>query len=296
MQTILITGATGGLGGSVARNLKEKQPNATIAVLVRDVQSEKAKQLEDLGFELRQANYNDASSLEQAFENVNLLYFVSGSDIAYRTPQHKNIVEAAKNANVNHIVYTSAVTKGLKPNMPLYESLKIHQETEDWIKDTGINYTILRHNLYAEVIAMFLGTKEQLLQSKTVFLPTKEGATAFVTREDMAEAGAVILANPSAYSNQTLEFSASESITFAEIAKELSNVTKETIAYVSPEIPEFEKTMAQYGVPEEYIGMMSSFSDGIAQQVFNSSASETLESILGRKTLPVKSFLSQVYG
>ncbi|NVK63358.1 MAG: SDR family oxidoreductase [Flavobacteriales bacterium] len=295
MDTTLITGATGSLGGSVARMLNEKKENSNIAVLVRDVNADKAKELEALGFELRQGDYDDRASLVSAFQNVSQLYFVSGSDIANRTKQHENVVSAAKEANVGHVFYTGVSMNDIDTNSSLYFSLKVHELTEKWIKESGLKYTFLRHNLYAEVIPMFLGSKEQIVQSKMVYLPTENGRTAFVPRVDLAEAGANILANPTAFVNKSVELNGAEKVTFEEVANYLSDITGESIAYVSPEIAEFEKVMTENKVPAEYIGMMSAFGEGIANQVFDTPSSQ-LEDILGRKNQSVKDFLAEVYG
>lgn len=294
MNTILITGATGGLGGAVARKLKTKNPDLNIAVLVRDLSSAQAKELEALGFELRLADYSDRETLVKAFQNVAQLYFVSGSDIANRTQQHENVVWAAKEAQVAHILYTGVSMRDIDKNSALYGALKIHEQTEAWIQEAGLNYTFLRHNLYAEVILMFLGDKAQLLQTKAVYLPTGEGKTAFVAREELAEAGANVLANASNYLNKALEFNGSEKVSFGQIATYLSEITGESIAYVSPELQDFEKTMSEHGVPAEYIGMMSSFGEGIANRVFDTPDSD-LEAVLGRKTQSLKSFLTKYY-
>ncbi|TNE79952.1 MAG: SDR family oxidoreductase [Bacteroidetes bacterium] len=295
MSTVLITGATGGLGSAVAQNLKNLKPDWTIAVLVRDAASDKAQELQKAGFELRVADYSDTAALNAAFQGIDLLYFVSGSEIANREPQHKNVVEAAKNSGVGHIFYTSVSLNNLAETSPLFGAMKVHLDTEAWIKASGLNYTFLRHNLYSEVIAMFLGNREQILASKTVFLPTGEGKTAFITRTELAEAGANALANAEKLVNQALEFNGTDKVTFQEVAEALSKITGETIAYVSPEPAAFEETMKSYGVPDMYIGMMSSFGQGIASGAFDSPQTD-IEPFLGRKSAPVKEFLSAAYG
>ncbi|WP_419211748.1 SDR family oxidoreductase [Maribacter sp. X9] len=294
MKKTLITGATGSLGGAVAKFLKEKGSVEQIAVLVRDTESDTAKALAKQGFELRVADYNNSDALSEAFKGIEVLYFVSGSDIGSRVPQHKNVVKAAENSSIEHIFYTSVSLNGLSKEAPLYNAMAIHLDTEQWIKDARLTYTFLRHNLYSEVIAMFLGDKKQVLGSKTVYLPTGTGKTAFVPRIELAEIGANVLADPEQHANKTYELNGSHKITFGEIATELSNITGEPIAYVSPEVEVFEKTMQGYGVPAEYIGMMSSFGQGIADGVFDSPSSD-LESLLGRTSQPVPEFLKEVY-
>lgn len=295
MGKILITGATGGLGSAVANFLSTKVDKSKIAVLVRDKASNQAKALASQGFELRIADYNDQEALVKAFTDIAQLYFVSGSDIANRMPQHQHVVEAATEAKVGHILYTSVSLHHLEESAPLYAAMSAHLETEKLIRQSGINYTLLRHNLYSEVIAMFLGSKEQLLASKTVFLPTGSGKTAFVARIELAEAAANLLAKPEAHINKTYEFNGSEKVSFAEVAGYLSDITGESIAYVSPQVNVFEETLKKYGVPDEYIGMMTVFGLAIADGTFNTNQND-LENILGRKTLRVEDFLKQVYG
>jgi NAD(P)H dehydrogenase (quinone) len=294
MAKILITGATGGLGGTTARFLKEKTTSDDIAVLVRDKESDKAQALASEGFELRLGDYDNLDSLAEAFKGIDILYFVSASDIGKRIPQHKNVVETAKASNIKHILYTSTVRKDESSEAPLHGVVDAHVKTEEGIKESGLTYTILRHNLYAEVIPMFLGEKEQLLQSKTIYLPTGSGKTSFVPREDFAEAEANILANPEPYENKVLEFNGSEQTSFEDVAKILTKTLSEPIEYVSPEVDEFKQTMASYQLPEDIIDMLTMFSLGIADGEFNQK-SDDLESVLGRKTKSIADFLKAVY-
>nr|WP_321412882.1 SDR family oxidoreductase [uncultured Allomuricauda sp.] len=294
MAKILITGATGGLGGATARFLKEKMTSDDITVLVRDKESDKAKALEREGFELRLGDYDNPSGLVKAFKGIDVLYFVSASDIGKRVPQHKNVVNAARASNIKHILYTSTVRKDESTEAPLHVVVDAHVQTENWIKESGLTYTILRHNLYAEVIPMFLGEKEQLLQSKTIYLPTGHGQTSFVPREDFAEAEANILADPSKYENKTLEFNGSEQTSFKEVSKLLTEILEEPIGYVSPEVDEFKQTMATYQMPEDIIAMLAMFSLGIANDKFDQQTNH-LEAVLGRKTKPIKEFLEKEY-
>lgn len=294
MKKVLITGATGGLGSKVVEFLQQNNEIQTI-ILARNPEHEQAKAFAAQGLEVRPGDYNVPASLEQAFQDIDVLYFVSGSDLASRMSQHEKVVAAAQTAQVGHIIYTSAGRKNEADTAPLSPVISTHVKTEVLIKATGIPYTILQHNLYSEVIAMFLGSKEQLLGSKTVFLPTGEGKSAFVTREDLAEAGARIIERADQHINQVYTLNGSEEISFAQVATYLSNVLDENIAYVSPSIPEFEKTLSSFEVPAEIIGMMTMFSLGIADGEFEGSRHD-LEQIIGRKSTSVEAFISSVYG
>jgi NAD(P)H dehydrogenase (quinone) len=295
MAKTLITGATGGLGNAVANFLKEKTGTENIAVLVRDKNSEQAKNFAQLGMDIRVADYSDQDALTTAFAGIDVLYFVSANDLEKRLDQHQNVVSAAKSADIQHILYTSTVRKDESAASPLHIVVNAHVQTELLIKESGITYTILRHNLYNEVIAMFLGEKSQLVQSKTVYLPTGTGKTAFVTRNDFAEAEANILADPKTHENKIYEFNGSEEVTLAQVAAILSDVTGEQILYVSPQVEEFKTTLASYGLPGGIIDMVTMFSLGISNGEFDQQSTD-LENILGRKTQPVGEFLQEVYG
>lgn len=294
MSTYLITGATGSLGNSVAKYLSKSVNTSEIVVLVRDKNSDKAIELKELGFELRKGDYDKPDQLASAFEGVEILYFVSASDITSRVTQHKNVVEAAKKAGVKHVVYTSAGRKDESADSPVALVMDAHIKTENWLKESGLNYTILRHNLYAEVIALFLGDKETLLNSKTIFLPTGNGKTGFALRDDLAQAGAAVLKDSAKHQNKIYTLDGPESIDFVKVAEIFTKITNTEIAYVSPDVETFKSTMTSYGVPEEAIQMMLAFSLGIAQGEFDSNAKD-LEQLLGRKPKDVAAFLEQVY-
>lgn len=294
MRKTLITGATGGLGSGVVHFLSQNTTQNLI-VLVRDSNTEAAKKWIDKGIEVRTGDYNDKASLIEAFKGIDNLYFVSGSDIGSRVQQHSNVVKASVEANVKHIVYTSAGRKNETENAPLYQVMRAHIDTENRIKAAGINYTILQHNLYAEVIPMFIGEKQQLLNSGMVYLPTGEGKTAFVPKMEFAEAGAKILSSVDKHINKTYSFNGSEAVTFKDVAAALSNTLGQTINFHSPTISEFEETMKSVGLPDEIIGMTIGFCLGISEGEFENNDKD-IEMILGRKTQSVASFLQQVYG
>lgn len=294
MEKTLITGATGGLGSAVVEFLSTKIEKSNIAVLVRDAQSEQALHYKQQGLDIRVGNYDDKDSLVNAFSGIDQLYFISGNDVIARLQQHENVIDAAKVAGVKHIFYTSTVRKDESPEAPLYAVVSGHLRTEELIKESGMTYTILRHSLYAEVIPMFIGDRSKLLETKSIYLPVGSGKTAFAPRRDLAEAGAVILADAKAHENKVYNFSGSEKINFEEVSQIISEVNGEQIDIISPSVEEFETALKSAGLPQEVIVMLSMFSQAIANGEFDQEATD-LEAILGRKTLALRTFLSNVY-
>ena len=187
---ILITGATGHLGQATISYLLQKIPASQLAVLARD--KNKAAGFQEKGLDIRIGDYDDYTSLLSAFKNIDKLFFISGSDVANRQKQHENVVNAAKEAGVGHIVYTSFARKNETVTNPLGELAFSHIETDKLIKVSGISYTILRNGLYADVLPLFFGDK---VLETGIYLPAGEGKAAFISRNDIAEAAANILSS-----------------------------------------------------------------------------------------------------
>jgi len=279
------------LGSSVVDFLLKKTEPANIAVLVRDSKSDKAEVLKAKEAELRTGDYNDYDSLVEAFQGVEKLYFVSGSDIANRLKQHENVVNAAKAAGVKHVVYTSFIRKNETGSSPISMVSESHIKTEKWVKESGITYTILKHNLYADMVPIFIGG--QVLETGSIYLPAGDGKAAFALRDDMAEVGSVILTTDG-HENKEYDITADTSVSYSDIAFMISEITGKTISYISPSPEEFTKTMTEAGVPTEYVELFTGFSEAIEQGEFDKTGN-TIEALIGRKPVSVKQFLQRLY-
>lgn len=290
MAKILITGATGPLGGGVVGFLAAKVNPNQLAVLVRD--PAKAKAWAAQGIEVRQGDYGDLGSLERAFRGIEKLYFVSGNDVEHRTAQQANVVAAAKTAGVSLVIYTSFQRKNETANSPLAFLSEAHLETERLLEASGLNYTFLRHNLYFDVLPMFLGP--QVLEQKTIFLPAGAGKGAYVLRLDLAEVGAHLLTSPG-HEKKTYNLSNVRSWSFTDLAKALSKLSGKPITYVSPDPKTFQETLAQAGVPQMQILMATNFAQALLEQEFDSPTGETA-GFLGRAPVGLEEYLKSAYG
>jgi NAD(P)H dehydrogenase (quinone) len=287
---ILITGASGHFGKAAINSLLEKgvEPN-NISALVRD--ESKVTGLKAKGVIIKTGDYNDKNSLAEAFKNTDKVLFVSGSDPVSRDKQHENIVKAAKEAGVNHIIYTSIERQNETAASPIAMISLTHLETERQIKESGIPYTILRNNLYTDMLPIYLGEK---VLEQGVFFPAGEGKAAFALRNEMAEAAANILTG-SGHTNKDYHISNTENVSFADIARALSDITGKNIAYHSPDAATFTSTLLNAGVPKEYVEIFAAFGEGIREGEL--AAAETdLEKLLGRRPASYKKYLEEVYG
>src|SRR6218665_1012475 len=289
MSRILVTGATGNLGAATVDFLLKRTDAANIVALVRDADNEKAQALKAKGVEVRTGDYNNYPSLVNAFKGIDKLYFVSGNDLEHRLEQHENVVKAAVEAKLKLVVYTSVPRKNESATSPIFPLLDSHVKTESLLIASRIPYTILKHNLYMEMLPAFLG--EQLLQTGVAYFPAGEGKVSFTSRMDMAEAAAALLTTEG-HENKVYDMTNNKTVSFPEIAAEISKISGKAISYVSPSQEEYRSTLLAAGVPAHYVGVFAGFAEGFKQQEFDQT-NNLIETLTGRKPLREREILAQ---
>ncbi len=285
---ILVTGANGHFGKAAIDFLLKKIPAQNIAALVRD--EAKATDLKAKGMEVRIGSYDDPASLKAALKGIDKVLLVSGTDIDNRLQQHKNVVDAARTEGVKQIVYTSFVRKNESDSNPLGPLASTHVETDAYIKASGLTYTILQNDLYADVLPMFFG--EQVLTSG-IFLPAGEGKAAYATRQDLAEAAANALTEEG-HENKVYVLANTQNYSLQDVADQLTELSGKTVAYTSPTVAEYTAVLTKAQVPAAYIGMFAGFSEAIRQGEFEVNHSD-LEALLHRKPTSLPEFLQAYY-
>ncbi|MGV8093657.1 MAG: SDR family oxidoreductase [Mangrovibacterium sp.] len=289
MQKIMITGATGHLGSQVLQLLVQRAGNESLSAIARD--PSKLASFKSQGVNVIQADYDDKGSLLKAFSGIDILYFVSGNDIHKRREQHENVVNAAKEAGVKHVVYTSFQRKTETGNSPIEPVAAVHLQTEKWLRESGLIYTILKHALYTEYIPVFIG--QDVIGKGIIYQPAGDGKVSFATRSDMAEAATVILTTEG-HENKTYEIAGVKSYSYGDIAKILSDLSGKQITYISPIAQEFRKNLSDAGVPAAVIEVAAMFSEGIRQGEFDF-PDPALQKLIGREPQSVEDYLKTVY-
>ena len=224
-----------------------------------------------------------------AIEGIDTVLLISAGDQGDRMQEHKNVIDTAKKMGVKNIAYTS---RSLKDRATLQNKLmQDHFDTEDYIKQSGLHYTIFENGLYMEFLQFFLN-KDQL--EKGIFLPVANGKVAFTLRADQAEAIANVLMNE-AFENKTYQFTNNETYSFFDVANVLSTLSGKEIKYTPIELPAFLATMKQRGVPDAATNKMSGFLIDIKNNQ-ETVISHDLENKLGRKPATLQEGLKNIFG
>lgn len=287
MNKILVTGASGHLGGSVIKTLLKSLPSSQISIITRNVETQ--LKFQKNGFNAFLGSYDDVVSLEKAMKDVETVLLISSSDQGDRMQEHKNVIDSAKKVGVKHIAYTSRCLHNRKT---LVNKLMVeHFETEDYIIASGLPYTFFRNILYMDAIPQFIGGNIAL--EKGILLPAGEGKVSFALRHEMGEAMANVLINEKP-ENKTYNFTGDKAYTFYDIANALSELTGKEVKYTPIETEVYEEMMAQRNLPAVVIHKILDFIADIKNNqeadVFND-----LESKLHRKPMGLKDGLKELF-
>ncbi|PIK93866.1 NAD(P)-dependent oxidoreductase [Raoultella ornithinolytica] len=273
---IAITGATGQLGHLVLQNLLKTTAASQIVAIVRN--PAKAEALSQQGIVVRQADYTDEAAFTAALQGVDKLLLISSSEVGQRTPQHRNVIHAAKAAGVKFIAYTSLLHADKSP-LGLHVE---HVETEKMLADSGIPYALLRNGWYTE---NYLASAPPALEHGVFIGAAGDGKIASATRADYAEAAARVIAEEG-HAGKVYELAGDEAWTLSKLAAALSKQSGKNVVYQNLSEADFAAALKSVGLPAGLADMLADSDVGAAKGgLFDDS--RTLSALIGRPTTPL---------
>ena len=280
---IVITGATGALGGATVRHLLERVPADRIGVSVRDVA--KAQHLADRGVRVRRGSYDDPAALRHAFEGAEQVLLVSQNDpAADGIGLHRNAIDAAVAAGARRVLYTSH--QNVRPDSPFAPAHE-HAGTEALLAASGIAWTSLRNGFYAHSLDWLLGPWQQ---TGTMAAPA-DGPVSWTDRADAAEAAAVILAGQRRFDGP-VTLTARRAVTFGDIATTAAELTGRDITRVVLDDEQWLADRIASGTPEPMARMLLPFF-GAARSGHFAETDPLLAELLGREPHTVADLLTE---
>jgi NAD(P)H dehydrogenase (quinone) len=248
---IAVTGATGQLGGRVARRLAAA--GVPQRLLVRD--PERAPRLP--GAAVVPASFSDGAAVRKALAGLKTVLMVSASETADRVDQHRAFVDAAVAAGVGHVVYISFY--GAAP-AATFTLARDHWATEQHIAASGVPCTFLRDNLYADFLPQMVGA------DGVIRGPAGDGRAAVVAQDDIADAVVAVLRDPGPHAGRGYELTGPEALTLAEVATVITTVTGRPVSYRQETMEEAYASRASYGAPgwqlDAWVSTYTAIADG----------------------------------
>jgi uncharacterized protein YbjT (DUF2867 family) len=273
MSVLAVTGATGNIGSRVARLLSTA--GVPQRLVVRD--ASRAPTLD--GGSVVQCSYADGEAARRALDGVETLFMVSGSEAFDRVDQHRTFIDAAASAGVGRIVYLSFY--GAAPDAT-FTLVRDHWATEEHIRASGMRFTFLRDNLYADFLPFMVG------EDGVIRGPAGDGRVAAVAQDDIAEVAAAVLRRPDAHDGSTYSLTGPETLTFHEIATLLGP----EVRYHPETLDEAYASRARYGAPDWQVDAWVSTYTAIAAGEL-AGISDDVERITGHPPITVADLLAR---
>ncbi|MFD3499066.1 SDR family oxidoreductase [Streptomyces sp. NPDC058678] len=274
-MSIVVTGATGNLGRHVVEQLLEKVPAGQITAVVRS--ADKAADFAARGVKIALADYNAPASFDGLFSAGDKVLLISGSEFDKgRVGQHKVVLDAAKQAGVALLAYTSA------PGSLSAALADDHRGTEEAVIASGVPYALLRNGWYHENYTEQLAP---VLEHGAVVAAAGEGRVSSASRADYAAAAVAVLTGEG-HENKTYELGGDEAWSFAEYAAELSRQTGKEIVYSPVSTDAFVGILTGAGLPGPFAEILAGVDASIEKGELVVSSGD-LSRLAGRRTTPL---------
>ena len=236
---ILVVGSSGLLGGMITRQLLAKK--RPVRILVRS--NPAYQSLIDAGAESMAGDLKEPASLAQACAGIQTVITTANS--AERgggdNPETvdwlgtKNLVDAAKAAGVKHFIYISALSSDINSPQPI---LHAKAQVEQYIRESGIEFTILRPNISMDVLVRVAMGRPLLNGSPVTLVGESKRKHSFVAAQDVAAFAVAAVTNPAAR-NQSIVIGGPQPESWLDIVETAGRITGQEIPlqYLNPGEP-----------------------------------------------------------
>lgn len=277
-MTIAFTGATGQFGRLVADGLLARTDAEQLVALARDPR--KATDLAGRGIEVRAFDYDQPGALGAALAGVDRLLLVSGNAVGQRVPQHRAVIEAATQAGVGFVAYTSFLHAD---SASLIAVAPDHRQTERLLGAAPFAVALLRNGWYTE---NYEGLVRQAASTGVLLGSTGDGRISSATRKDYAEAAASVLTadtpQPGSY-----ELAGDQSWSLADLAEVTSELTGRPIQLRNVSGDEHRRLLLESGAPAPLVEFLVGTDAAIAAGELEDPQPGTLSRLVGHPTTPL---------
>jgi uncharacterized protein YbjT (DUF2867 family) len=274
-ETILVTGATGTVGGEVVRQLASTDSTVNIKAAGHSLQ-ELEKNIEDDRIKSTQIDFNEPETLRDALKSTDKVFLLTPfqSDMLQYS---SNMLEEIKNArDIKHIVKLSVMGAEFEPGG------RLHLQAEKMIVGSGIPYTFLRPNAFMQ---NFVNFYSHIIKEKGILsVPAGDGKVSFVDVRDIAAVAVQVLIgnNDGKYNSKTYDITGPEAISYNDAVNILSEQVGKKISYVDVSKDDAIKAMKDIGLDEWLIDIILEGYNNLRKGYF-SPVTTVVEEITGRK-------------
>ncbi len=243
MTTILVTGATGNVGREVVRALLAREAQVRAAVTDKaDARHTLAGVAEVVPFD-----FTAPETYAAAFVGVSRLFLMRPPAISNVERDMRPAITAAVAAGVEHIVFLSLVGARRNPVVP-------HARVEKLLRRSGAAWTMLRCGFFMQNLDTT--HRADIVEYNDIFIPAGRGRTAFIDARDIGDVAARALTEPG-HANAAYLLTGSESLTYGEVARIMTEELGRPITYSNPSPLAFDRRMRRRGYERGFINVMN---------------------------------------
>ena len=275
-----ITGASGQLGRRAAESLMERVDPSQVVLLTRTPSS--LQEFADRGAAVRAADFADADGLRTALRGVERLLLISVDAVGARLEKHRTAIDAAKAADVAHVLYTS-VPNPVDGNPAVV--VPDHKGTEEYLAASGLGWTFLRNNIYAEVP---LHDLREALHTGRLVTNAGDGGTAYVTRDDCAAAAVGALV--SARGDAAVDVSGLTAYTAYDLARIAAAKIGSEVEVVQLDDAAYTASLIEAGLPHSLAELLSAFGAS-AREGYLDTITTAVQDLAGHAPTPLETLI-----
>ena len=245
---ILVIGGTGRVGRELVPRLLAR--DARVRVLTRDVDRAGSlfwsldippEELKDLDFV--EGDLEDAGLLDRLMKEADRTFLLTSATPRMVELQGR-VIQAARGARLKHLVRLSAI--GADPASAV-RFHRWHGEVDELLERSGVPHTILRSHYY---IQNLMGFASSVASHHDFHAPMGEGRIGLVDARDVAEGAATLVLHGEEGTEPLYRFTGPESLSFREIAAEMSEAFGLPVAYIAVSQEEARREYLAQGHPE----------------------------------------------
>jgi NAD(P)H dehydrogenase (quinone) len=271
-MNIVITGASGQLGRLTAELILDRMRASEVILTTRRPGA--LSDLAERGARVRQADFDRPETLAEAFAGGEKLLLISADDLGRRAAQHRAAIQAAREAGVRHVAYTSYLN-------PVEENPAVitpsHRDTEKALRESGLAWSALRHAFYAEYQ---VPSGAQAIATGRLVHNSGDGRIAYVSREDCAAAAAAVLTTEG-HEDKAYDITGPESLSQDDVAALLSEASGRPVEAVAVDDEAFVQGLTASGMPEPAAREIASYGRAIREGYIDQ-ISQAVENLTGR--------------
>ena len=270
---ILVTGATGNIGGGIVRLLKEKNADFIAGRGSRSVD----------GVDSVSLDFADTQSLEAAMQGISTLFMVLANHPDMLT-WGKNVIDTAKKCGIKHIVRSGGSLADSDSSIGVR---KVLAETDRYLKESGIDYTITAPNFFMQNFINFHGED---YKNGAIYLSAGDGKVAWVDVRDIAAVNAEVLINPEKYRNQTLLVTGAKALSYSEAVAVMNDVLGKDVKYAAVSDEDAINAMTGMEFPKFLIDLMIDLNRYIREGVAEKTAA-IVKDVTGNDAISCEQFV-----